>query len=178
MLCVTSLQLGMENVWLWGARQVSFTWNRHEKSHKGLRIHFPVNFYWVPIICQKLRPRSWEHQTTETNEFCSGGTYSQWWHQVLLKLPSRKCVWNNMPSQLHLVGHFPPCSPAQLLFFFKASHVLPQAWQVFKLICVYQDEHQHHVDNHWHPEVLQDLPPPLIVHLWVRQWTTNEEKAR
>ena len=46
-------------------------------------------------------------------------------------------------------------------YFFQSNHVLPQAWEVFKLICVYKDEHQHHADNHRHLEVLQDLPPPL-----------------
>ena len=115
MLCVTRPRLGRETTWLWGVRQVSFTWNTRKSyfTNKGLRIYFPVNSYWVHIMCQKLRPKSWEPKKTRTNVFCSGGTYSQWWHQVLLKPPSWQGVWNNTPGQLH----FPPCCPAQLLTF-------------------------------------------------------------
>lgn len=52
-----------------------------------------------------------------------------------------------------------------LLFFFHSSHILPQAWEVFKLICVYKDKHQHSVNNHRHPKIFKNFPPPFIVHL-------------
>ena len=72
-------------------------------------------------------------------------------------------------TRIHNFTLFVICHPTvhhnYLLFFFQSSHILPQAREVFKLICVYKDQHQHRVDNHRHPEIFQDPSPPLIVHL-------------
>lgn len=41
----------------------------------------------------------------------------------------------------------------------------PERHGALKLAGVDQDEDQHGVDHHRHPEVLQEPPPPLKVHL-------------
>lgn len=45
------------------------------------------------------------------------------------------------------------------------GYVGPERHGAFKLAGVDQDEDQHGVDHHRHPEVLQDPAPPLKVHL-------------
>ena len=51
------------------------------------------------------------------------------------------------------------------LVLFPTGHVLPDSGRVLKLVGVDQNENQHGVDHHRHPEILQDPPPPHVVNL-------------
>lgn len=52
-----------------------------------------------------------------------------------------------------------------ILFFCEASEVPPVPWEVFKLVGVDGDEHQHGVGHHQPPEQLEQTPPQRVVDL-------------
>lgn len=60
---------------------------------------------------------------------------------------------------------FPAVGRRDSLLFGETSEVPPVAWEVFKLVGVDGDEHQHGVGHHQPPEELQQTPPQGVVHL-------------
>lgn len=52
-----------------------------------------------------------------------------------------------------------------VLLFCETSEVSPVSREVFKLVSVYGNEHQHGVGHNKPPEELQQTPPQRIVHL-------------
>lgn len=61
-----------------------------------------------------------------------------------------------------------------LLFLAHAGHVGPDGDGSIELARVDEDEHQHGVNHHRHPEILQDSPPPLVMNLKNTAFQTPE----
>lgn len=64
----------------------------------------------------------------------------------------------NTPDSLRLLYK-------NLLLFCETSTVSPVSREIFKLVSVDGDQHQHGISHHEPPEELQQTPPQRIVHL-------------